>query len=317
MIHNKKGLLSAILIIPILFLSNAPTTKAENFTDVKEGDKYFTAITYLKENGLIKGYDDNTFRAKNEVNRAEALKIITLATGMLNEEELVQETESEEEQEPPFTDTPLSAWYTPYLKAAKQKGVINGYEDGSYKPEQTVKLVEALKILQESSEISDFPEITDDTTFADAGVGFWFSKYVAYAKEKTLINISPSNEIFPDQEVTRGYLSEIVYRFIKSKEGLEFGKATFYGANVQGNGTASGETFDKDSFTAAHKTIPFGTTVRVTNLANGKSVPVKINDRGPYGYGRIIDLSSGAFEQIASLGTGVIYVQVEILESHI
>ncbi|OIP81039.1 hypothetical protein AUK45_02290 [Candidatus Peregrinibacteria bacterium CG2_30_44_17] len=78
-------------------------------------------------------------------------------------------------------------------------------------------------------------------------------------------------------------------------------------------GTASGEPFDETEMTAAHKTLPFGTYVRVTNLANNQTVEVKINDRGPYGEGRIIDLSKSAFKEIGALSTGVLNVEVEII----
>jgi rare lipoprotein A len=78
-------------------------------------------------------------------------------------------------------------------------------------------------------------------------------------------------------------------------------------------GTASGETFNPEAFTAASKTLPFNTRVRVTNLANGKYVVVRINDRGPYIAGRCLDLSRAAFRKIASLSTGVLDVRYEIL----
>jgi rare lipoprotein A len=77
--------------------------------------------------------------------------------------------------------------------------------------------------------------------------------------------------------------------------------------------TASGETFDPSTLTAAHKRLPFNTRVRVTNLANGKSVVVRINDRGPYVSGRCLDLSKAAFATIASLGLGVVNVRYEVL----
>ena len=73
-----------------------------------------------------------------------------------------------------------------------------------------------------------------------------------------------------------------------------------------GQRTANGEQFDPNAFTAAHKTLPFNTRVRVTNPANGKSVVVRINDRGPYISGRCLDLSRAAFQAIASLGAGVL-----------
>jgi uncharacterized protein YabE (DUF348 family) len=80
-----------------------------------------------------------------------------------------------------------------------------------------------------------------------------------------------------------------------------------------GTTTANGEAFNPDGLTAAHKTLPFNTMVKVTNLANGKSVVVRINDRGPYVTGRCIDLARGAFSQIASLSSGVITVNWQIV----
>jgi rare lipoprotein A len=80
-----------------------------------------------------------------------------------------------------------------------------------------------------------------------------------------------------------------------------------------GSRTANGETFDPDGITAAHKTLPFNTRVRVTNRANGKSVVVRINDRGPFVDGRCLDLSRGAFREIASLSAGVLTVDYEVL----
>ena len=76
---------------------------------------------------------------------------------------------------------------------------------------------------------------------------------------------------------------------------------------------ASGGWFNPNALTAAHKTLPFGTRVRVTNLNNGRSVVVRINDRGPYIRGRIIDLSKRAAQVIAMQGAGVVPVRVEIL----
>lgn len=80
-----------------------------------------------------------------------------------------------------------------------------------------------------------------------------------------------------------------------------------------GSVTANGESFDPDGITAAHKTLAFGTRVKVTNPGNGKSVTVRINDRGPFISGRCLDLSRGAFRQIASLGAGVLTVRYEVL----
>lgn len=92
------------------------------------------------------------------------------------------------------------------------------------------------------------------------------------------------------------------------------GLASYYGNEFHGRKTANGEIYDSNKMTAAHKTIPFGTLVRVTNLKNNKSVIVVINDRGPFVEGRIIDLSYAAARQIDMLNDGVVQVVIEIME---
>ncbi len=94
----------------------------------------------------------------------------------------------------------------------------------------------------------------------------------------------------------------------------ETGKASYYANKYQGRQTASGERFNQNAKTAAHKKLPFGTTVKVTNVNNGKSVVVRINDRGPFVKGRIIDLSKSAFSTIANTQLGVIDVIVEVIQ---
>ena len=94
----------------------------------------------------------------------------------------------------------------------------------------------------------------------------------------------------------------------------ESGKASFYDMNFQSSETASGERFNQSEKTAAHKWLPFGTKVRVTNVINGQSVVVIINDRGPFAKGRIIDLSHSAFSSIGNTNSGVISVDIEVIE---
>jgi rare lipoprotein A len=100
-----------------------------------------------------------------------------------------------------------------------------------------------------------------------------------------------------------------------AQPGVERGFATFYGREQQGGPTASGERFDMHKLTAAHRTLPLGTRVRVTNTRNGRSVEVRINDRGPYGNrGRIIDLSEAAARRLDMIDAGVVPVIVEVLK---
>lgn len=91
------------------------------------------------------------------------------------------------------------------------------------------------------------------------------------------------------------------------------GRASWYGGKFHGRRTANGERFDMDDLTAAHRTLPFGTKVRVTNARNGRSVVVRINDRGPFIGGRVIDLSRGAADAIGMVRTGVAPVRIERL----
>ncbi len=107
------------------------------------------------------------------------------------------------------------------------------------------------------------------------------------------------------------------YRSTKSQATsgyYETGIASYYADKYQGRQTANGERFDQNALTAAHKKLRFGTRVKVTNLNNGKSVIVRINDRGPFVKGRVIDLSKTAFVRIADQRLGVVKVQVKILK---
>jgi len=91
------------------------------------------------------------------------------------------------------------------------------------------------------------------------------------------------------------------------------GTASWYGKKYHGRKTACGEIFDMHKLTAAHKKLPLGTMVKVTNLKNGKCVVVKVNDRGPFVRGRIIDLSYAAAEKIGMLKDGITKVKIEVI----
>ncbi|WP_339649488.1 septal ring lytic transglycosylase RlpA family protein [Halopseudomonas pelagia] len=93
----------------------------------------------------------------------------------------------------------------------------------------------------------------------------------------------------------------------------ESGQASFYADRHQNRKTASGELYRHGLKTAAHKTLPFGAIVKVTNVKNGRSVVVKINDRGPFVKGRIIDLSKSAFSDIGNTSAGLLDVRVEVI----
>ncbi|MBB6609744.1 septal ring lytic transglycosylase RlpA family protein [Pontibacter sp. Tf4] len=117
-------------------------------------------------------------------------------------------------------------------------------------------------------------------------------------------------------------LSVIIFLFIglgqtalaQDSNQTQTGKASWYGSKYHGRKTSSGERYNKNDMTAAHNTLPFGTKVKVTNLANNESVVLRINDRGPYVGKRIIDVSEVAAKQLDMHKQGVAQVKVEVLE---
>ncbi|MDP7059637.1 MAG: septal ring lytic transglycosylase RlpA family protein [Candidatus Marinimicrobia bacterium] len=92
------------------------------------------------------------------------------------------------------------------------------------------------------------------------------------------------------------------------------GVTSFYAEDFHGKVTANGETYDMYGLTAAHKTLPFNTLIRVTNMDNKKSVVLRVNDRGPYAKGRILDCSYGAAVKLGFIGNGTAKVKIEVME---
>ena len=91
------------------------------------------------------------------------------------------------------------------------------------------------------------------------------------------------------------------------------GEASWYGPGLFGNSTANGEVYERGTMTAAHRTLPFGTKVRVTNLRNGRSEVIRINDRGPFVHHRVIDLGHGAASSLGLTASGITQVRLEVL----
>ena len=92
------------------------------------------------------------------------------------------------------------------------------------------------------------------------------------------------------------------------------GMVSWYADKFHGKKTSSGEVYNKTELTAAHRSLPFGTKVKVTNVKNGKSVVVKINDRGPHSKSRVLDLSKAAFTEIGSIDSGVLNIEMEVVK---
>jgi rare lipoprotein A len=94
----------------------------------------------------------------------------------------------------------------------------------------------------------------------------------------------------------------------------EEGEASWYGPGFHGNRTASGEVYDMEALTAAHRELPFGARVRVVNVDNGRQTQVRINDRGPFARGRVLDVSRAAARELGMIGSGTARVRIEVLQ---
>ena len=139
----------------------------------------------------------------------------------------------------------------------------------------------------------------------------------AYASTSSSTPATPKVYRGANWDNSKSYVIRKVRYHLKDKKQAikhkEQGKATWYCCYRKGTKTADGSVFSQHKLTAAHKTLPFGSQVRVTNLKNGKSVIVEITDRGPFKPGKIIDLTPAAFAKIDSKSTGVANVKLDVL----
>ncbi|MFA5792611.1 MAG: septal ring lytic transglycosylase RlpA family protein [Candidatus Gracilibacteria bacterium] len=300
----KASRLIAISVI-ILFSQTVAGTYAEEqerqYTDVPENHIYADGIAYMTELGYVEGYPNGDFLPMQEINRVEALKmILSFAKTPLGLSTVSPIT---------FPDANDNEWYMPYVRTAFVSNILTGNEDGTLRPEETINRAEALKMLVLAMDLkSELPNISSD---------YWYSAYMAYGEEKALISPDANNDFLPGAELTRGELCDLLYRWADSPYTgqSEYGKATYYGYSFDGANTASGKPLEAYGYMGAHKTLPFGTIVRVINIDTNTYVDIEIVDRGPYGEGRIVDLTPVAFEAIGQLSAGILNVRLEVLSN--
>ncbi len=178
------------------------------FSDVTATHPNAKAIIDLKNRGVISGYPDGSFKPDQTVNRAEALKIILLGSGISVETGLKPLPTGMK-----FNDIEPGAWYSNYVTKAYMLGIVEGYPDRTFRPYQAVNLVENLKILLTANKIDLGSILVFEDPYKDAFKDQWYGKYVAYAKAKNLIDADLRNMVFPARDLTRAKLAEIMYRF--------------------------------------------------------------------------------------------------------
>lgn len=171
------------------------------FSDVYRTDMNYAAITSLIDQGILEGYEDGTFRSDQEVNRAEALKIILMGTDVdMNEESTAAIL---------FSDVHEEDWFFGTVSTAVSQGIVQGYEDGSFRPEQTVNRAEAMKMLLKAAEVS---VETEGVSFADVEFGTWYEPYAVFAKSSNIEPPQTDGLWHAEEAITRGNIAEMVYR---------------------------------------------------------------------------------------------------------
>lgn len=300
-----KALRLNILALILLFSQTVvlciavDTENTALYADLEDNHIYKDGIYYMTEKGYVDGYPNGDFLPMKEINRVEALKmILSFANVPIGLSSVAPIN---------FPDAIDSEWYMPYVRTAYTNGIMTGNEDGTLKPEDGVNRAEALKMLVLAMDLkSELPNISND---------YWYSAYMAYGEQKALITPDANGDYTPSAKLTRGELCDLLYRFDKAPYTgqSEYGKATYYGYGLDGHNTASGKALEAYGFMSAHKTLPFGTIVRVINTDTNLYVDVEIVDRGPYIEGRILDLTPAAFEVLGSLSSGILNVRLEVM----
>ncbi|MBU0727651.1 S-layer homology domain-containing protein [Patescibacteria group bacterium] len=176
------------------FSSNEPEEEQEPLYDVT-GHDYETAIRYLGDNGIVQGYDDGSYKPNNTVNRAEFTKIIVGAKLGSNPTAYASNC---------FPDVPSNEWYASYVCYALQAGIIGGYPDGTFKPANSINLVEAAKIITNTLEV-DIPTIESD---------LWYREYIEAMQANNYI---PQSFTALDQSVSRAEMAEMTWRIMEEK----------------------------------------------------------------------------------------------------
>lgn len=173
----------------------------EIFTDVLSGDNHSEAIQFLKENGIVGGHADGSFRPLDTLNRAELMKIVVEGVGIAPSAEAYKNC---------FPDVKTD-WYAKYVCYAKVRGWVSGYLDGNFRPTKSVSKAEAIKIILEAFEY-ELSKPTENV-YSDVKVGDWFDGYVNTAKELGLLEEAG---LFyrPNAEILRGQVSENLYRLL-------------------------------------------------------------------------------------------------------
>jgi len=195
-----KNFLKKFTFVLVLLMLSSGITFAGIFPDVPEDHENYKAIEYLKAQGFISGYSDLTFKPENKITRAESVKIITSALGLVSDEDFLVL----------FSDVTKSDWFFKFVMSAHKAGMVAVGSDNKFRPNDTINFAESLKIISEALKV-------DFSTYPDSGE--WYSKYVSYAKDKNIVLMDDFGDVHVNEAMTRGRFAEVMYRFLRVRDG--------------------------------------------------------------------------------------------------
>ena len=312
------------LKVPIDFTKQS----ALEFTDVDDLSWY---APFLKEailRDLVNGYSDGTIKPTKTITKAEFFTILyRLVPKEFKNDPLPAEIAS---------DVPTDSWFADGMHFGIENKLINLNENAETNSQIELNRGHIAFFLYNYSEWLDNKLNPSSEAENDSNENQEENDNSAETEEENSTNETPSeteedestneptdedssteettddtSETSPETDTTTNISSDPAQFVIGYSE---TGQASYYGENFTGHTTASGDLHNPTELVAAHKTIPFNTIIKVTNLDTGLWVKVRINDRGPYVEGRVIDLSYSAFDAIASPSAGLANVQIEIVE---
>ncbi len=205
---KSRGIIGAMILILLLL-----PLRAAAFTDVSASHPDYIAIEALTKAGIFKGYEDGTFKPDNEVNRAEALKIISVSGGVVPEEGLYATG---------FPDVPLDAWYAGYVMKGLLNGIVSGNPDGTFAAERGVNNAEFLKMTLLTFDVDLSRHLYLETAVSDdVPAEMWYAPYFSYAKTIGLIFPDMEYRLYPGKLLTRAECARILYKMLVIVQGGE------------------------------------------------------------------------------------------------
>lgn len=271
----KNRLLTHFVLGALLLGFSVQTSLADvtkPFTDVEQGSEYYDALVYLKQQNVVQGYPDGSFQPYKTINRAEFTKIVV---GFLSDLEINAADDKA------FKDLEKGAWYIPYVSLAKVKGYVEGYDDGTFKPDQKINFVEAAKIVVTST----------GGEWAGAGYEEWYHKYVSMLEN---LHAIPTTILSFDQKITRGEMAEMMYRLQTENVGKP---SSTYADLAQPKGIIEG------SLSYPSEGIPPSLKICADDVANANTYCMysKIEDsKYVYGIGYKLPVPAGTYHVYAA-----------------